>query len=676
MQKVQLAFALVGMLAIHGSLAATGTIETGSVPASQETIANEVQALSHRGSESPTAIHVSAAPAATRGAGFYATSFEAPGFTLGELRDQGGWETQWLGDWSVSDIDPVTGTQHARSFTTFTGSSRALSPSVTFGSGPFAIASGVVSISNVGSGSTQWFSPIDQTAGIVNTRVIFQPNGEVEVLRPGLSPGDPPFFDVVATYAEDEFIHVSVIVERATSMLKLCLNGVTVYNGPGFAPVIERLELTSGMESGSQGSSASWDDIQISYSGVDDCDIKPRQFFPGELTESSPTFFNPNGQGMSGGTGGHHYCVRQFSVDTDGAYTIETASPNTAGTPSNALDTFLRLYADPFDPIDPFDGLMAFNDDYSGSLSVLPGPFFPSIGPVATGAGGAQPASRLANIELTAGSSYFLVQTSWRRSTSSSNLSDGQSRGIFYTGIAGPGAVSIGEDDCPIGGAVGNARLQFAQLAPFASGNASEVTVRLNGTNMLNNFSYGGSTAYITVPAVETQFEVVRADDVVLASASISLMADTDYTLVVQGDGNNQPVSLLALVDDNTAPPPGSIKLRLAHAAPFAAGNATAEVRLADGTLLATLVFGDATGYSVLPVNEYDLRITGPGGTPILIDILPIVPASGAIFSILVTGDGANQALGAFALPSNNTGFFLEVVLEDLIYADRFQGND
>lgn len=97
---------------------------------------------------------------------------------------------------------------------------------------------------------------------------------------------------------------------------------------------------------------------------------------------------------------------------------------------------------------------------------------------------------------------------------------------------------------------------------------------------------------------------------------------------------------------------------------------------MADETLLNTLVFGDATGYSVLPVGEYDLRITDPGGVPVLIDILPTLPGNGAVISILATADRKNQARGAFVLPSNNTGFFLVVAVEDSVFADRFKVND
>jgi tripartite-type tricarboxylate transporter receptor subunit TctC len=48
------------------------------------------------------------------------------------------------------------------------------------------------------------------------------------------------------------------------------------------------------------------------------------------------------------------------------------------------------------------------------------------------------------------------------------------------------------------------ARLQVAHLAPFAAGNGSSVTVRLNGANALTNVLYGNSTAYLDVPAGAT----------------------------------------------------------------------------------------------------------------------------------------------------------------------------
>ena len=166
-------------------------------------------------------------------------------------------------------------------------------------------------------------------------------------------------------------------------------------------------------------------------------------FLDGALTEDSLTFNNPGGQGA----GNQHYCVQAFTVDAAGAYTFEMSSPNTTGTPSDALDTFLRLHQTTFDPSNPGDAI-ASNDDFTGTLTVLPGPYAGVITSTATGFQGDQPSSRLLNVSLTDGTQYFLVHTAWPSSGNTQVGTAGQPVGQFYTGIAGPGAITLGTGDC------------------------------------------------------------------------------------------------------------------------------------------------------------------------------------------------------------------------------------
>ena len=168
-------------------------------------------------------------------------------------------------------------------------------------------------------------------------------------------------------------------------------------------------------------------------------------FLDGALTEDSLTFNNPGGQGA----GNQHYCVQAFTVDAAGAYTFEMSSPNTTGTPSDALDTFLRLYQTSFDPSNP-GGAIATNDDFTGTLTVLPGPYAGVITSTATGFQGDQPSSRLLNVSLSDGTQYFLVHTTWPSSGNTQVGTAGQPVGQFYTGIAGPGAITLGTGDCSV----------------------------------------------------------------------------------------------------------------------------------------------------------------------------------------------------------------------------------
>ena len=137
------------------------------------------------------------------------------------------------------------------------------------------------------------------------------------------------------------------------------------------------------------------------------------------------------------------YNVYAFTVDTSGSYTFELASINSVGTPSNALDTWLGIFANTFNP--PALGAPLFSsDDFTGTLTVLPGPYS-GMGLTATSTGftGAQPGSRLLNVALTAGTQYFLYTSGFRDTTFVSTSSAGQATGHYYYGATGPGVISI-----------------------------------------------------------------------------------------------------------------------------------------------------------------------------------------------------------------------------------------
>ena len=210
--------------------------------------------------------------------------------------------------------------------------------------------------------------------------------------------------------------------------------------------------------------------------------------------------------------------------------------------------------------------------------------------------------------------------------------------------------------------AVEDAWLQVAHLAPFAMDPGTAVTVTVNGDAVLTDFAYGDSTdGYLPLPEGTYDIAIWPAGSSSPAiSATVQLEGATYYSAVAIGDGVNQSLSLLLLEDDNTAPAAGNFKIRLGHLAPFAAGGATADIRLADGTpVLEGVDFGDVSGYLELPAGTYDLIITAPGGSPTLINPEPVTFVDGDIITAFATGDGNNQALGVFAWPPNAEGFFL-----------------
>jgi subtilisin-like proprotein convertase family protein len=226
-------------------------------------------------------------------------------------------------------------------------------------------------------------------------------------------------------------------------------------------------------------------------------------FYNGALTTSSSTYDNPDGS--STGSGIHYYCAQEFTVDASGTYVIESASPNTSGTPSDALDTFLALYANAFNPGAPA-GPQAFNDDFTGTLTVLPGPYAGTVTATATGFQGAQPASRLPTANLTAGTNYFLVQTSFRETNYVTTGTQGQPVGAFYTGISGPGGVTLVGNGCAATGG-GDPEITVAPAA-------LDFTVAANGTDSddLSITNSGGGTLTWEIETAAVASMALRAE--------------------------------------------------------------------------------------------------------------------------------------------------------------------
>jgi len=205
-------------------------------------------------------------------------------------------------------------------------------------------------------------------------------------------------------------------------------------------------------------------------------------------------------------------------------------------------------------------------------------------------------------------------------------------------------------------------RLRVAHLAPFAMDPNTAVTITLNGSPALTDFAYGDSTLYFGIDADTYLVEVFPGGSATPAiTASLTLEDGNDYTAIAIGDGVNQPLSLKALVDDNTPPAAGKAHLRLGHLAPFAADpNTVADVRLDDGTvILDDVSFSDVAGYTPLDAGTYDLKITTPDGATTLINLVPVTLNDGDIVSAFAVGDGSNQDLQGFALPSGAEGFFI-----------------
>ena len=202
-----------------------------------------------------------------------------------------------------------------------------------------------------------------------------------------------------------------------------------------------------------------------------------------------------------------------------------------------------------------------------------------------------------------------------------------------------------------------DARVTVAHFAPFADNLAdTSVTVALNGDVALENILFKDFTPYIDLPAGEYVVDIIPTGTTTVAiTATYNLVDGQDYTVYATGNGSLQPLELVALADDNTAPAAGNIKVRIVHTAPFGPTPESTEVsvRTAGGDLVAGpgVAYGAATGYLELPAATYDLKVASNNGQVNLIDPEPVPLGEGAIVTLFAVGDIINQDLGIIATP-------------------------
>ena len=212
-------------------------------------------------------------------------------------------------------------------------------------------------------------------------------------------------------------------------------------------------------------------------------------------------------------------------------------------------------------------------------------------------------------------------------------------------------------------------RVNVEHFAPFAATIAgTAVSVDVNGAQALPNVVFNQVSGYVTLsgPGVapgSTMLEVFAPPSSAgppAIMATVDLAADTDYSVAAIGDGSNQPLALLPLVDDNGAPAPGNVKIRVVHAAPFSSvlADTAVSVRTEAGDIvngLSSVQYAQNSGFFEVPAGTYDLKISTPDGATTLINPAPVALPAGAVVSLFAVGDGSNQPLGITAVFGDGT---------------------
>lgn len=172
----------------------------------------------------------------------YATDFE--NFELGDINNQQGWQTQYDGNWTISNQNPFEGGQHFRGVSDGLGGTRsgnilALSPTVTPSNQEvFTVASARINIQ--GSGVSWEIIPQSQTEELVNTRLRFNGDGSIDILN-----GNE--FTRIDNTVPTGYFNLRIVVDREESTFKIYFDNELVFTGQSSASTIEQVVFLSDM---------------------------------------------------------------------------------------------------------------------------------------------------------------------------------------------------------------------------------------------------------------------------------------------------------------------------------------------------------------------------------------------------------------------------------------------
>ena len=212
------------------------------------------------------------------------------------------------------------------------------------------------------------------------------------------------------------------------------------------------------------------------------------------------------------------------------------------------------------------------------------------------------------------------------------------------------------------------APVTVAHFAPFAEGAANtSVTVRIDGADAISDFEFG-NVVETELPAGTYLIEILpTGTETVAISGTVTISVGNEYTLAAIGDGSNQGLELLPLVDDTTLPMMDMGRVRVAHLAPFAATGTEVDICAGETAVLSGVPYKGVTDpYLELPAGAYNLNVTAAGSScqTVLFSVAFSLEA-GDIGSVYAIG-GAN-GFAAQGLVSNSILFriFLPIVFNN-----------
>ncbi len=168
-----------------------------------------------------------------------------------------------------------------------------------------------------------------------------------------------------------------------------------------------------------------------------------------------------------------------------------------------------------------------------------------------------------------------------------------------------------------------------------ASADAPEVDISVDGSEVLGDVPFGVGSDYLEILGDTYNIDVAAsANSASVINADLTFDPQMDYTIAAVNSLNN--IEPIVLVDDNTPPAAGNVKVRLIHAAPSAGLvdiyiTAPGDGIAAISPTISNFDFKDNSGYLEVPAGDYRVRITLATTKTVAIDTGTLSLADGQI---------------------------------------------
>ena len=211
------------------------------------------------------------------------------------------------------------------------------------------------------------------------------------------------------------------------------------------------------------------------------------------------------------------------------------------------------------------------------------------------------------------------------------------------------------DDDDDNTGPEGEARIRVVHASP----DAPDVDVLLDDTEVLSDVPYLVASEYLETSAGDHNLKVNAAGTTTTVIDADATLADgTDYTVIASG--LVAEIEPIVLVDDNSTPAAGNVRVRAIHGAPSAPAvdvYVTAPEADLDAVtpVLTNVAFGDVAPYLEVPAGDYQVRVTPAGTKLVVIDSGALTLASGQVrTAIAVDAPGGGAPFDLLVLADLN----------------------